>query len=416
MFSADLIISLLLILAVAWSLGYLFSRLNLPLMLGELLAGLILGPPLLGLVAPTPALNLMAELGIFFAMFYAGVESDPREFVEHLWPSVATAIGGLVLPIILGYGVARLFGGTVFQSLFVALGISVTAVAVQAVILKEMRIKHSPIGHVIIGAAVFNDVVALMILSVLLGVAETGTISFKSLLWLLVKDVGFFCVVIGFGEFIMPRLTRRLTDEQGKGFTFAMVVSLAMAYFAELAGLHLVIGAFLAGQFVRREIMDEKVFEVIADRFYGISYGFLVPIFFATLSFHLTVTWTWAFWGFSLVLIVAAIIGKVIGAGGAAKLFGYNFRESAVVGIGMNSRGAVELVIATVVLETSARLQAAGTISEPLLTNAQFSVLVLTAFATTLLTPLALKPAVASACTPDEHAHFCTIMDNAPRK
>ena len=154
-----------------------------------------------------------------------------------------------------------------------------------------------------------------------------------------------------------------------------MVVALAMAYLAELAGLHLIIGAFLAGQFVRREIMDDKVYEAIADRFYGISYGFLVPIFFATLSFHLKVTWTWYFWGFALLMILAALVGKMIGSGGAARLFGYNLRQSAVVGIGMNSRGAVELVIATVVLETGARLQAAGTIAEPLLTDTQFSVL-----------------------------------------
>jgi Kef-type K+ transport system membrane component KefB len=162
--------------------------------------------------------------------------------------------------------------------------------------------------------------------------------------------------------------------------------------------------------------MDDKIYEAIADRFYGISYGFLVPIFFATLSFHLHVNWTWTFWGFSLLMILAALIGKLVGAGGAARLCGYGFRQSAVVGIGMNSRGAVELVIATVVLETGARLQAAGTISEPLLTDTQFSVLVLTAFVTTLLTPLALKPAVLSSCTPDEHAKFCTLMDTAPRR
>ena len=91
-----------------------------------------------------------------------------------------------------------------------------------------------------------------------------------------------------------------------------MTAALLMAYFAELAGLHLVIGAFLAGQFVRREIMDDAVYNAIKDRFYGISYGFLVPIFFASLAFHLHLYWNGFFLLFCLVLIVAAVAGKIV--------------------------------------------------------------------------------------------------------
>ncbi len=410
-----LIVSLLLILTAAWGLGYLFSRVGLPLMLGELLAGLILGPPLLGWVALSPPLELMAEFGIFFAMFYAGMEMDPREVLEHLWPSVVTAIGGFVLPFILGLLTALAFGSTFFQALVLALGISITAMAVQSVILQSMSINRSKVGHVMIGAAILQDIAALIGLSVLLGAARSGTVEFMNIFILLLKVTAFFGATVVVGEFVMPRLTRRLTDQAAKGFTFAMMVALAMAYLAELAGLHLIIGAFLAGQFVRREIMNDKVYEAIADRFYGISYGFLVPIFFASLAFHLHFEWTWSFAAFTGVLTLAAVVGKVVGGGLAVRLFGYTTREAAVVGLGMNGRGAVELVVATVVMEVSRELSAAGVITDPLLTQEQFSALVLMAFITTLMAPVTLKWAVRRSCLPGEGEEFCRLLEESGR-
>ena len=254
-------------------------------MLGELLAGVILGPPLLGVIHSSDALQLLAELGIFFVMFHSGMEMDPRELMEHIWPSLGVALGGFVVPYVLGFFTAMAFGGTLYQSLFVGMGVSITAIAVQAMILYSMRINRSEVGHVIIGAAIADGILALIALSTLLGLARTGTIHIAALALILLKVVAFFAVTILLGEYVLPRFTRRLTDKGGKAFTFAIVTALVMAYFAELAGLHLVIGAFLAGQFVRREIMDSRVYDVISDRFFGISYGFLVPIFFASLSF-----------------------------------------------------------------------------------------------------------------------------------
>ena len=416
MITEHLITSLLLILAVAWALGYLFSRAGLPLMLGELLAGIILGPPLLGWVTPTPGLELMADFGIFFAMFYAGVELDPRETAEHFRPSVLVAFIGAGLPLLLGLGVTLAFGGTVYQALFVGLGVSVTAVAVQSVILKSLRINRTELGHIIIGAAIVNDVLALIGLSFFLGLAQTGHVALVPTLILIAKIALFFGLTILLGEFVMPRFTKLLTDEAGKTFTFAMLVALGMAYLAELAGLHLIIGAFLAGQFVRREIMNEEVYEAIADRFYGIAYGFLMPIFFASLAFHLHVDWTWPLVGLAVALTAAAIIGKVVGAGVAARIMGYNFHSSLVVGVGMNGRGAVELVVATVVIKVSDKLLASGVMGEPLLTQPQFSALVIMAFVTTFITPLALRWSVLRACNADETADICTLMDNTPGK
>ena len=383
------------------------------MILGELLAGVIFGPPLLGIITPSPAIEMLGELGIFFVMFYTGMELDPKELLEHKWPSITVAFGGFILPFILGYFTAYTFGGTQYQSLFVGMGVSITAIAVQAVILHSMRINQGEIGHIIIGAAIVDDILALIALSTLLGLAKTGSIQVFGVLIILLKVLAFFGLTILIGHYIIPRFTRRLTDNGGKAFTFAMVSALLMAYFAELAGLHLIIGAFLAGQFIRKEIMDQDVYNVILDRLFGISYGFLVPIFLASLSFHLHLSFQWPFISFCLVLIIAAIFGKLIGCGLGAMTFKYNMRESFIIGLGMNGRGAVELVVATVVLGLSEDLMIANLISEPLLTQDQFSALILMAFVTTLIAPISLKWGVQKTCLPVEKERFCRLWDDS---
>ncbi len=117
MITTKLILNLLLILSVAWILGSLFSRFCLPAMLGELLAGVILGPPLLGVVLSSDAIELLAELGIFFVMFHSGMEMDPKELLEHIWPSLGVALGGFVIPYTLSFLTAKAFGATMFQAL-----------------------------------------------------------------------------------------------------------------------------------------------------------------------------------------------------------------------------------------------------------------------------------------------------------
>jgi Kef-type K+ transport system membrane component KefB len=411
MLTDHLIINLLIILTVAWPVGALFVRMGLPVMLGQLLTGLVLGPAVLNIIHPSEAISFLADLGIFFAMFYAGMEMDPKELVEHIWPSLAVAVGGFVIPFAMGFFVARYFGGTVFQALFIGIGLSITAIAVQAVILHEMRIHKTNIGHVIMGAAIADDIISLIGLSVLLGLVKTGTVEAMGVLVIVLKVVAFFGFTILAGHFIVPYFTRKLDDYNAKGFTFAMISALVMATAAELAGLHTVIGAFLAGQFVRKEIMHEKIYNAISDRFYGLSYGFLMPVFFASLAFHIHFEWSLNFLFFASVITITAILGKLIGCGAGALAFRFSMRESAVIGFGMNGRGAVELVIVAVVIALSNDLTAQGVISEPLLTQSQISALVLMAFITTLLAPLMLRWTVVRTCTGSEKEQFCELWD-----
>ena len=415
MITGHLIVNLVLILTMAWFMGRVFARLGLPVVLGELLAGLILGPPLLGIVTASEPIELLAEFGIFFLMFHAGLEMDPKEAVEHIWPSIAVAIGGFILPFVLGYFTCRIFGGTTFQSLFVGMGLSITAIAVQARILHDMQIQNTTIGHIIIGAAIVDDILALVTLSILLGLAESGEIQAMQISFVVLKAVAFFALTILIGQFIIPRFIRKLDDREAKTFTFALISALAVGYLAELAGLHLIIGAFLAGQFVRKEIIDRGFYQKINDRFYSLSYGFMAPIFFVSLSFHLHFQWKWPIIIFTLTITLIAIVGKLIGCGIGAFLYGHKFWGSAIIGCGMNGRGAVEMVVAAVVIKLSDKLIASNTITEPLLTQDQFSALICMAFITTIIAPLTLKWTVKRYCTYDENAQFCSLWEKSKK-
>jgi Kef-type K+ transport system membrane component KefB len=407
-----LIINIVLILLVAWVLGDLFQRIRMPRLLGELLAGLVLGPPLLGWVQPREAMTVLSDLGIFFLMFYSGMEMNPHELLEHFWVSAAVAVGGFVVPFGLGFVVARFFGATVLQSLFMAMGLSVTALAVGARVLQDMEIHHSKVGHIIIGAAIVDDILALISFSVLTGLAKTGQVDFLKILLLLAEVAAFFGVTILLGHFVLPRFTRRLQDVEAKGFTFALSAALIMGFLAEVVGLHLIIGAFLAGQFVRKEVVEPELYRRLHDRFFNIIYGFLGPIFFVSLSFHVNMNLPAQDGWFLAAIIGVAVLGKIGGCALPVAIMRRNWQEAAVIGLGMNGRGAVELIVAKAVLLLSYGLMESKAITEPLLTQSQFTILILMAFITTLLTPISLRALVPSLCNSSDK-DFCELWRRA---
>ncbi len=411
MITEGLIVNIILILTVAWFLGTLFARFGLPVILGELLAGLILGPTFLGLVSATAPLELMAGFGIFFLMFYAGLEMDPEELLEHIRPALFVAFGGFVLPFVLGTLAALLLGGTVFQALFIGMGLSVTSLAVQARILHDLNVQRTRLGHIIIGAAIADDILALITLSMLIGMAGTGSISVVMTLVVFFKVAGFFAAVIVVSHYIFPAIMAHLDLNGAKSFTFALLVAFAMGYLAVLAGLHIIIGAFVAGQFVRKEVKDRKVIERVSNNFFVLSYGFLAPIFFVSLSFNLDFTWSLSFVLLAVVITVIAMIGKIAGCAVGGYAAGLGRREALIVGFGMNGRGAVELIVAAVAMKLSTTLGAAGKITSPLLTGEQFSAIIFMAFATTFIAPVSLRWIIRRTCGRDESAEFCRLRE-----
>ncbi|MBU1151300.1 cation:proton antiporter [Patescibacteria group bacterium] len=369
---------LLVLMVVIWVAGKVFRALKLPVIFGELLGGIIVGPMVLNLVpADSEVVHILAELGIFFLMFHSGLETDPNELLRASKKSTLIAIAGVVFPFIGGYWVSRYFGQSFEQSLFIAMGLSITAIAISIRLFKDYKIQKSRVAHITVGAAIIDDILALILFSMVLSIIESGAVQFADLAWLILKVVVFFGVVIAVGYKTSNYLQKVL---RRKGFTFALITALTLGLIAEAIGLHIIIGAFLAGLFIRQEVLETQTFNKIEDRIYGLSYSFLGPIFFASLAFYLDFTaLTSAPW-FLLAIIVVAVLGKVIGSGLAAYLQKINFRESLAIGLAMNSRGAIELIIASI------------GIKEGIIDTNVFSILVMMAFATTIISIFSIKP------------------------
>jgi Kef-type K+ transport system membrane component KefB len=365
-------------MVVVWVMGKIFRSLNLPLLFGELVGGVIVGPIALGLVSPdSHTIKLLAELGVFFLMLHSGLETDPKELMKSSKKSILVAVLGILLPFFGGFYVSEAFGRSFDESLFIAMGLSITAIAISARIFKDNNITKTQTAHITLGAALIDDIFALIMFSVVLNIVETGSVEFLPILFMVLKVSLFFAIVIIGGFKIQKYIGKFLSN---KGFTFALIVALTLGLLAESIGLHMIIGAFLAGLFIREEVLDPKVFNKIEDRIYGLSYSFLGPIFFASLAFHLDFTaFVEAPWFLAAILLVA-FLGKIGGSVLGAYLQKINLRSSLIIGLAMNNRGAVELIIASIGIKM-------GIIGADV-----FSILVLMAFVTTLFSVLTIRP------------------------
>ncbi len=373
-------LNLLLVMVIIWTTGVICRRIKQPPLLGELLAGIVFGPSLLGIIRPDDTLMVLADLGVFFLMFYAGLESNLSHLQRFKKPAIQVAIGGYMIPFLAGYLTSRFFGLDIIQSLFIGQALSITAIAVSARVLHDMAFTKFRVAPIIMGAGVIDDIIALSVFTTLVDVAgNSGDFQLLPVFISLLKVIVFFIVSFLVGKWLFPIVAPHLAVREAKGFSFALIVALLFGFWAEVSGLHLIIGAYIAGLFVRLSVPSKKLFTKINDRFVSITYGFLGPIFFFSLSFHVTFGVLRSHTLMILSLLVMAIVGKFIGGYFGARFSGMNKGESSVIGLVMNGRGAVELIIASVGMEV-------GIIDDSL-----FSILVFIAFITTLLPPLSLR-------------------------
>lgn len=400
----EILYVLLVLLVATRVLGELAVRVGQPALTGELLAGVLIGIlvtnqsgtfPVLAELADNHVFRAITDLGIFFLMLMAGLELRPEKLAETSAKSVAVAIGGLVVPFALGWGLAAIFLPEselrVAQSLFIGVALAITAVPVSVGVLLALGKLDTPVGRVIVSAAVVDDVLSLLLLAVLTAVLRTGGVPETSELLLLGgKIVLFFVVAVVLGIWVFPRLGKPVARLHSPEFEFSFVVMVGLAYsvLAEWLSMHFLIGAFVAGLFFRRSTIDEESYDDASDKISAVTYGFLAPVFFASIGMHLSgealVEAPW----FVLWLLVAATAGKLLGAGLPARLSGMSSRDALAVGIGMNARGAVELVIADVAFR--AGLFEVPDPPPPVIAS-MYSAVVLTAIATTFATPIGLK-------------------------
>lgn len=381
----EIIFTILFILAVAWGVGLLFEKFGQPLILGELLAGLVIGPPLLGLVGPpgavfiwTPALDILATLGMFFLMFYAGLITDPKKLGKRVKTFFGVGITGTLMPLLFGWLVAWFFTHDFWIALIVGLAISGTSLVTKVRILGDLSILKSKVGYTMMGGAMVDNILTFIILAVVIKAITVGIVGPLDVVYTVALVVAFFGIALFIGYRVYPRVGKLFVHPGARGFTFALVMGLLIAGIGQMMGLHFIIGAYLAGLFVREEFVG-GAFRDLNRRFQTLSHGFLGPIFIVSVAFHVSFGVFETHTLFLIALIIAAIAGKVIGAGGGAYLTGVGKREALTIGIGMNGRGTVELILAMVGIEIG------------ILADVHVSLLVFTAFVTTLITPIGLK-------------------------
>ena len=375
----DIAVDLLILLAAIWLVAVTLRPLGLPTIMGELIVGVLVGPAVLGWIEPSEAITLLAEIGIFFLMFHAGVETQPRQFFDALRRSLGVAVVGALVPFGVSFGVATAFGLDPVGATFVGLTMTATAVVITLKTLRDLGLADTRVARIIVASCVIDDLLTLVFFGLILGVLSGGSFTPAAVAVTLVKVITFFAFAFVLGRHVYPSLTLPFRSEGGKGFTFVLVVAIGAGLVAEAIGLHMILGAYLAGLFFEEKVAHPNLVRVVADRSYGIAYSFLGPIFFISLGFSITFQISASGLGFLAVLTTAVIVGQVVSAGGMAIRMGLPAREALTVGVGMCGRAELAFILASLAL------------AEGAIAPAIFSVLIFTAFLLNLFTPIGLK-------------------------
>ena len=349
-----------------------------PLVFAELLAGIVVGPVLLGIVELNETIEILAEFGIFFLMLHSGLETDPKAFMRSGWQAFSVGIGDLTIAFLFGCVASIFFGYSLETAFFVGTATGATSIAVSSRLLKDFKLQSTKVGYMVKGATVFEDIAVLLLFGMLVNYHEVGTMNPQALLTMIGKIVLFFGVTIAAGLYLSNHL-QRIMRRGNRSFTFILIIAFFFAWFAEFIGLHMIIGAFMAGLFIREEVSETAVFHKIEDRIFGLGYRFLGPIFFASLAFKIDFTVLTKRLDLVLGLFAAAVLGKIIGGSLMAIMNGYSIRKSILTGFAMNCRGAVDVIIASIGFSM-------GIIQQDL-----FSVLVLVIFMSTLFSLISTK-------------------------
>ncbi len=375
------------ILISATKLAGLFStRLGQPAVLGELLAGLVLGPTVLNLLHAPFVTNEhlestvleLAELGVVFLMFIAGLEIEVDELRKSGKVAGFTGTLGVLMPLLMGWGLASIFGYNQQQALFIGVLLTATSVSISAQTLIELGKLRSRVGVALLGAAVLDDVLVILVLSVFLAVAGGGGGALE--VGVTIARMALFLVGAALlGARVIPPLVNRVArwPLSQPVVSVAIVTTLLLAWSAEYVGqVAAITGAFLAGVLFARTQQHRQ----IERGMQGLAYGFFVPIFFASIGLR---TDAGVLGGnivlFAALICVVAIVSKVLGCGVGARFGGATSREALQIGVGMISRGEVGLIVASVGIS-------AGIIGEEI-----FAVAVIMVLVTTLVTPLLLR-------------------------
>ncbi len=401
----QLVFALLVIVLAAKTASYLSTRLGQPSVLGELLVGLLLGPTLLNLThLPfitdehlTETVVHIGELGVLLLMFIAGLELHLSELARNARVSAFSGILGVVLPVASGWAVGAAFGFDTDSALFLGLILGATSVSISAQTLMELGVLRTRVGLGLLGAAVFDDILVILLLSAFLALL-TGTGGIASIAIIFVRITLFLALSLALGLKGLPYLTRILSKLpiSQAAVSLALVVLLLYSLAAEvLGGMAAITGAFLAGLMFARTPEKDRIEHGI----HALAYSLFVPVFFVSIGLNVNLTDVdpGALW-LLIAISVVGILGKLLGAGFGARIGGFTLRESIQLGAGMVSRGEVGLIVASI------------GVSEGLVPPDILSAVIGMVIITTLVTPPMLRALFASQTTTVEDQPTATSV------
>lgn len=371
--NSDILLTIAVVLVAAKLGGRLSQRFGLPAVFGELLVGLAIGPALLGIVEADETLSALGELGIILLMFIAGLETDVAQMRRVGLPAFLAACGGVALPMGAGIGLGLAFDMGVAESFFLGTILTATSVGITAQTLTELGRLKSREGSAILAAAVIDDVLGIIVLSLVLGFSGGGDPIVP-----IIKITAFLPLALILGSIGVPFIVNRIMHLEESETRIAIVLGIALgfAWAAEQwGGLAAITGAYLAGLLVARTDISDHATESITR----IGDALFIPVFFVVVGLRMDASALSDTPVFALLLVVIAISTKIAGSMAGALAGGFNARDATRVGYGMVSRGEVALVVAVVGL------------NEGLVSDSTFSAAILMTLATTLAAPLLLK-------------------------
>lgn len=360
--------------------SFISNRIGIPAVLGELIVGILIGPALLSWISPTNFIKQMAEIGVILLMFAAGCESDLDLLRKYFKPSMLAALCGMVLPIILIAPLGIYFGMVPLHAIFLGVVFAATSVSISVVVMKELNFTQNREASTILGAAVVDDILAVIVLSIMMSFAGQGQIDLVSLTKQLLIQVLYFIGLVIVVKWLTPIIFRVTTMLQVQYATVitALIIAFSLAYLAEVVGLSDVVGAFFAGVAVGQTEYRHKINLAIE----GIGNSLFMPLFFVNIGLSMTFTNFLGQLGFIISLVIVAVLTKIVGCGGAVKLLGFDWPSSLIVGTGMVSRGEMALIVAQIGLTSH------------LMSSTHYSAVIMAIIITTLLSPLLLKKAI----------------------
>ena len=383
------LLSIAIILLSTKILGLTTQKIKLPQVVGALFAGLIIGPAVLDII-PQESMNLLnhiSEIGVIVLMFEAGLETDIKELKKTGLASFIIALIGIVVPLLGGFGLAYMYNKEntldtpiYLQNLFIGIILTATSVSITVETLKELGKLSTKSGNAILGAAIIDDILGIIALTIVTSLASPNSGS-GGVGIVLLKILGFLvfaaAICVAFHLFI----TKWCTTESGKDLRRYVIISfvfcLLVSYCAEVFfGVADITGAFFAGV----AIAHTPKSEYITARFNTLSYLLLSPVFFASIGLKVNLSgFSSNILVFTVIMIVIAILSKVLGCGLGAKMCGFSMSDSLKIGVGMISRGEVALIVAN-------KGDAVG-----LMHKEYFAPVIIMVVVTTIMTPILLK-------------------------